>query len=142
MTTEQDEILEELNYYCEQTRILEDRLAEKREHHDDMMARFAEKLENVQHELALAQGENEAMAKRLVEKDHQLYDVRRMVLDVADRLMAWELHKSEESVEAQLAESQRFIMSIGGMLRDGAQGTVNQARRREELLDMAPTGDM
>ncbi|KAF8155155.1 hypothetical protein K438DRAFT_359656 [Mycena galopus ATCC 62051] len=82
------------------------------------------------------------MAERLVEKNHQLYDVRRMVLDVADRLMARELHKSEESVEAQLAESERFIMSIGGMLRDGAQGTVNQARRREELLDMAPTGDM
>ncbi|KAJ7870505.1 hypothetical protein B0H14DRAFT_2571317 [Mycena olivaceomarginata] len=106
------------------------------------MARFVEKLENVRHELALAQGKNEAMSESLVEKDHQLYDVRRMVLDVVDRLTARELHRSGECVEAQLAESQRFITSIRGMLRDGAQGTVNQARRREELLNTAPTGDM
>jgi predicted nucleic acid-binding Zn-ribbon protein len=106
---------------------------ETRENRDESLLRLSQKVENARHELALAQGEIEDLEDKLREKQKQLYDVQQLVLQVSDRLIARERHSSDDSVEEQLAEARRFITSAGGQLRDGAKGTVEQARRRSRL---------
>ncbi|KAJ6596446.1 hypothetical protein B0H10DRAFT_1960187 [Mycena sp. CBHHK59/15] len=108
---------------------VQEQLAETRESRDETVLRMAQKLENARHELALTQGENEALEARLLENRHQLFDVRQLVLKVSDRLIAREKYTGDGTVEEQLAEAKRFIMSTGSQLRDGAKGTVEQARR-------------
>jgi hypothetical protein len=108
---------------------LQDKIAEARPNHNDTMKQHDE----LRYELALAHLEHQDTAYKLLEKELQLFDLRKLVLRLSDRLIARERHRSTASLAGQLQETNRFISSIGGQLRDGVHATSEQHRRRSRV---------
>ncbi|KAJ7695902.1 hypothetical protein B0H14DRAFT_2650321, partial [Mycena olivaceomarginata] len=69
-------------------------------------------------------GKLEDTTRKLTEIKHQLYDLRQLVLRIGTRLISWEKRESVATLEEEVAETRRFIGTVGGQLWDGARETV------------------
>ncbi|KAJ7478164.1 hypothetical protein FB451DRAFT_1395950 [Mycena latifolia] len=114
---------------------LKDRLITAEKHHEETTMALIEEVEDLKYQLSVAKGEKEDVAAKLLEKQYQFYELRKLFWEVGVQLTARENLKSNESPEAQLAEHQRFIASIGGKLEDGARRIIKQAKERNNVDD-------
>jgi hypothetical protein len=105
---------------------LQEKMAEQQEYHKNAM-------NALHYELTLALVEHQDTAYKLVQKELHLYDLRKLVLRLSERLLARERHISSVSFEEQLAAANRLMLSVGGQLRDGIHGTVEQEHRLARL---------
>ncbi|KAJ7209937.1 hypothetical protein C8J57DRAFT_1733706 [Mycena rebaudengoi] len=125
-----EEQLKDSKDFCE---TLLDRITvfeETRHDCDKTIRRLAEQGATLKYDLSVARGERDETISELREIKLQLADLRQMFLRISNSLIARERHRCSGTLEEQLAEHQRYIMSIGGRLRDGAQETVTQHRAR------------
>ncbi|KAJ6564280.1 hypothetical protein B0H19DRAFT_1258740 [Mycena capillaripes] len=122
-----------LQQYKDQITRLEEQATEAKRQHENIVTELIEKAGELKYQLSIAQGERADADDKLYRNQEQLYNVRKLVVDVAARLAGRERLKSNDSVEGQLAETKRFIMSICGQLQDGVKGVVERAKRRNRV---------
>ncbi|KAJ7431485.1 hypothetical protein FB451DRAFT_1421493 [Mycena latifolia] len=123
-------------------RDLEEQIAEANENHEDTVLQLQDRVDALRWERDFAHGLRSDVEAQLLERKHQLYDLRQLVVRVGRRLIARERHTSTETIENQLAETKRFIQSVGGQLLDGIHATAAQSHRRTRLeSDSEPEGE-
>jgi chromosome segregation ATPase len=98
--------------------------------HEQMVHHIIENSDELERRLTIAHVKLEHTNSKLLELKHQLYDLRQLSIRVSNRLNNWEKRNSTAPAEEELAETRRFIASVGGMLRDGAQEAVEAFRAR------------
>ncbi|KAJ6608809.1 hypothetical protein B0H10DRAFT_1955133 [Mycena sp. CBHHK59/15] len=113
--------------------VLEQELSDTKQHHEEIVQELFDDEADLKYSLSKTQSELRENQIKLSKRDDEVYELRRLVLQTADQLIARELRKSNETVEVQLAETQRFIMALGGRLRDLSRGIADQERRRSRV---------
>ncbi|KAJ7132034.1 hypothetical protein C8R44DRAFT_730785 [Mycena epipterygia] len=93
-------------------------------------AALIDEAEELRYQLSVAQGEKQEASERMLDKEHQIYEMRKLFWRIGTRLTARENHLGSGTTEDQLAEAKRFIASIGGQLEDGARGLIDRVRQR------------
>ncbi|KAJ7812320.1 hypothetical protein B0H14DRAFT_3478946 [Mycena olivaceomarginata] len=113
-------------------------LVDELKSHAEMVDELVEEADELRHRLAVASGKLEDTTRKLTEIKHQLYDLRQLVLRIGTpRLISWEKRESVATLEEEVAETRRFIGTVGGQLWDGARETVEQWRQRNPLESLS-----
>jgi chaperonin cofactor prefoldin len=102
-----------------------------------MVDELAEEADELCYRLAEASRKLEDTTCKLTEIKHQLYDLRQLVLRIGTRLISWEKRESVATLEEEVAETRRFIGTVGGQLWDNARETVEQWRQRNPLESLS-----
>ncbi|KAJ7079850.1 hypothetical protein C8R44DRAFT_754546 [Mycena epipterygia] len=130
---------EQLQWFKDYAATLEKQALEAK-HHDGTVMELISEAEELRYSLSVARGEQKDTAAKLLWKEYQFYDLRRAIWQVGLWLTARESYKSTENVAEQLAESQRFIASIGGLLED--EGLVSPKSASVKLIASAKSTEL
>ncbi|KAJ6501132.1 hypothetical protein C8R47DRAFT_1068113 [Mycena vitilis] len=101
----------------------------------EMTKSHANEVKQLRDQLILSLQDHKQTAERLLLREMDLYELRKLVCAVSGRLIARERHSSTACLEDQMAETQRLMLSIGGQLRDGMQGALKRIERLEKIGD-------
>ncbi|KAK7022994.1 hypothetical protein R3P38DRAFT_2531889 [Favolaschia claudopus] len=115
--------------------LLKAQLAEACKNHQAMVNELVVETDVLKYRLTAASVHHEDTRDRLSKLQHQLFDLQQLVLRIRTRLISWVKREINEDMAEEVAETQRFIGTVGGQLWDGAKETVREHRRRRACSD-------